>query len=321
MTSPQESGIKVLFISGASRSGSTILDNILGEIDGFFSAGELVYLWQRAIERRVCGCGRQLDECPIWGPVLEASLATPGLPVRADAVVALQRRTARLHQTFGLLARKSARPGSSLDALVGVLDAVYRTAAELTSARVIVDSSGRASSGALLRLVPGVQPFFVHIVRDPRGVVFSQRHPKPNPDACTPGAMEALHPARSCLYWSTDNIATEALCRSEPAASMRLRYEDFMLDPVAAVNGIAELVGEADVNPPFVGARRVDLGVNHTVSGNPSRFRSGVVELKHDERWVTQLSAADRRLTTGLLWPLMLRYDYPLTMTRVLAGR
>ena len=31
--------VKVLFILGASRSGSTILGNILGQIDGFFSAG------------------------------------------------------------------------------------------------------------------------------------------------------------------------------------------------------------------------------------------------------------------------------------------
>jgi len=32
---------KVLFITGRGRSGSTILDNLLGQLDGFFSLGQV----------------------------------------------------------------------------------------------------------------------------------------------------------------------------------------------------------------------------------------------------------------------------------------
>jgi len=35
---------RVLYIAGWGRSGSTILDNVLGQVDGFFSAGELMFL-------------------------------------------------------------------------------------------------------------------------------------------------------------------------------------------------------------------------------------------------------------------------------------
>ena len=36
--------VKVLYIVGMGRSGSTILANSLGEVDGFFSAGEICYM-------------------------------------------------------------------------------------------------------------------------------------------------------------------------------------------------------------------------------------------------------------------------------------
>ncbi len=36
---------RVLFIAGPGRSGSTLLDLLLGQIDGFTSTGELRLIW------------------------------------------------------------------------------------------------------------------------------------------------------------------------------------------------------------------------------------------------------------------------------------
>src|SRR5947208_16533925 len=63
--------VKVLFIMGWTRSGSTILDNVLGELDGFFSTGELHYLWERGLlQNRLCGCGRAVPAGRVWSVVL-----------------------------------------------------------------------------------------------------------------------------------------------------------------------------------------------------------------------------------------------------------
>ncbi|MGB3634443.1 MAG: hypothetical protein WA982_10425, partial [Rubrobacteraceae bacterium] len=63
---------KVLYIVGLGRSGSTILSNSLGQIDGFFSAGEICYIWrQNFIENRLCGCGQPFDKCPVWTQVVK----------------------------------------------------------------------------------------------------------------------------------------------------------------------------------------------------------------------------------------------------------
>src|SRR5712691_331429 len=64
--------IKVAYIGGYSRSGSTLLDCMLGQLPGFFSTGELAYIWTHGLgENRLCGCGSHFMECAFWRKVGE----------------------------------------------------------------------------------------------------------------------------------------------------------------------------------------------------------------------------------------------------------
>src|SRR3712207_7778115 len=64
--------VKVLYVVGLGRSGSTILSNSLGQIAGYFSAGELNFIWRHnVLENRLCGCGRPFRECPVWTRVMD----------------------------------------------------------------------------------------------------------------------------------------------------------------------------------------------------------------------------------------------------------
>src|SRR4051794_16850069 len=69
-----------------------------------------------------------------------------------------------------------------------------------------------------------------------------------------------------------------------PDRWMFLRYEDFATQPRAAVARILAFLGE-DGEPPFVDDETVVLGVNHTVAGNPNRFRVGRVQVRLDGEW------------------------------------
>lgn len=70
--------MKVLYIGGTGRSGSTILDQILGQLDGFFAVGELSQIWERGlVSRRKCGCGMPVPECPVWSPILARAFGGP----------------------------------------------------------------------------------------------------------------------------------------------------------------------------------------------------------------------------------------------------
>src|SRR3954451_18343438 len=76
--------IKVLFVTGAARSGTTLVDLLLSQVPGITAVGELRYLWQRGLlERRLCGCGSPVPECVFWQAVLDtAGLSDPTTPHR-----------------------------------------------------------------------------------------------------------------------------------------------------------------------------------------------------------------------------------------------
>jgi hypothetical protein len=293
------------------------MDNLLGEIDGFFSAGELTYLWERGlVEGRKCGCGALLRDCALWSTVLKVAFGEPYTDeVDPRRVVSWQHDAVRVRHAWRLLRH---HPGIStgspaLDSYVEVLGRLYPAISEVTGARVIVDSSKRPSDAAVLRLVRGVDPYFVHLVRDPRAVAYSWRRRKAQPDRDRPAELVPHGPADSTTSWVGWNLAAEALTRRNgPGRSTLLRYEDFVANPRRTLVELAALVGERPHDLPLDGERTAKLGGNHTSSGNPSRFKTGTIELREDTEWLTQQARADRVVATTLALPLLRRYGYPL---------
>src|SRR5262245_723387 len=170
--------VTVLFVMGHGSSGTTILGNTLNEIDGFFHAGELRTIWAEALAGlQTCGCGRDVWTCPIWSPALAAEF--PGLDAAtAGRIAKLHRDTVRVRYTFRLLRANPGRvagwPG--LRRYADVAARLYRGIADVRGARVIVAASKRTGDAALLPLLPGVDPYVLHVVRDPRAVAYSWSH-------------------------------------------------------------------------------------------------------------------------------------------------
>ena len=283
-------------------------------MDGFFSGGEIHYLWERGlIEGRTCGCGLPLGSCEVWSQVL-GLLEEKGFDSqRARDVMGWQERSVRVRHTMGLVRTKSPRPGSALDSYSRVLGEVYSAIAQVTGARVIVDSSKRPSDGAVLRLTPGVAPNLIHLVRDPRAVAYSWRRRKVHLDRSTPVEMRQHNPVDSTSTWTLWNLAIEAVKRRQvPSTTMLLRYEDFIRHPRASIEAVVNMTGEETSNLPFEDDATVRLSGNHTISGNPSRFSTGRVALRADDEWIENQPLMDRAIATMLALPLLHRYSYPL---------
>ena len=61
---------KILYIVGAGRSGSTILDIALGNSPEICSSGELVRLPERGwLDDQYCACGERVNRCAFWRDV------------------------------------------------------------------------------------------------------------------------------------------------------------------------------------------------------------------------------------------------------------
>ncbi len=304
--------MKVLFITGFGRSGTTILDNIVGAMEGFFSIGEAQYVWDRSGQNNLlCGCGEAVQSCPVWKEVLPRTLA--GLTVEDLARLTTLREGLGPTKALRLDGRTPDRTPPELTEYIDRTRRFLETTAEVTGARVLVDSSKSPSQGYVLARIPGVELTTVHLVRDPRAVAYAWQKVKVyNPDGGDDPMMMTRHPPRrSALLWNKWNLAAELMGRRRHRY-LRLRYEDFTADPQGTVRQILALMGESDTPIPFEDSHTVRLGTNHSLAGNPSRFRTGAVAIRPDDTWRQALAGRSKVLVTALTWPLLLRYGYPL---------
>jgi hypothetical protein len=303
--------VKILYVVGLGRSGSTILSNSLGEIAGYFSAGELNFIWRHnVIENRLCGCGRPFRECPVWTRVMdEAFGGMDGIDPRE--MMRLQSSGARTrHIPLMLTARGDRVLKERLEKLLINYGRLYEAISSVTGSRVIVDSSKEPAHGYAMSLVPDIDLRVVHLIRDPRAAAYSWTRKKPQPDSEALEHMARFSPTKSSVLWDSWNASAEALWRHTPERYLCLRYEDFVADPRRSFGRILKLLGEEGAEPPLVGEREVKLGVSHTVSGNPNRFETGAVELRSDREWRDRMSPRDKALVTVLTIPLLYRYGY-----------
>lgn len=312
---------KVLFIVGKGRSGSTLLDICLGELPGFFSLGE-VWRWRlfRPLGEHRCGCGAQVADCPVWTGVLDraAGLYRERAPRGAERpdprrVVQWESEVARWWRVPSLLRRRPGKPRGwdALARLVRYAECLYRAAADVTGASVLVDSSKWPGNPGPLGLIPGIDPYVVHLVRDPRAVANSwTREKRWHEDGEAMPQYPVLH---SGLSWSARNLLAEVVMRRLGSRALRVRYEDFADRPAGSLRRVAELTGaDAEGGEPFTAPGEVCLGENHTAMGNAVRFRRGELQIRRDEAWEEELPGRLRALTTTVTFPLLGRYGYPM---------
>ena len=284
----------VVYIGGAGRSGSTLLDNLLGSSPGWFSAGELRLLWSaRLLWTHRCGCGRTVRDCELWSAVLN-----PLGDVNVSWAAGMDQRLLRSRHAWRLLRHDRVLdvPGGRE---FGVLsERLVRALGAATRDDVVVDSS-KSPVGVAVLSAAGVNVVAVHLVRDPRAVAWSWRRSSAAADETTP--FERRTVAAAATEWLTNNLAMEAACRRARVPRVRVRYEDLIDDPATTLTAIGERVG-TELTLPVDGST-AHLAPNHTVAGNPSRFRTGEIRLQRDDEWRQRLSPSDRLVTTAVTMP------------------
>jgi hypothetical protein len=300
---------KVIYIAGAGRSGSTILDSILGQIPGFFSVGELHFIWKRGlVENRLCACGMRFAECPAWKEILEGIQPKPNIRTAKTVMKDLPRSR---NMPFPLTTRSHQRFCRRYSVPVRHLGDVIESVADRCGGQVVVDSSKGAVHGILLSCIPNVDLRVVHLIRDPRAVAYSWMRKKPSPDR-PDGYMTPHGPTMSSLWWNGRNLQAEQLRRLDRSRYLRVSYERFASYPRQVVEEVLSMASESGRQLPFVSVSTVDLQKTHSVSGNPSRFISGRVVVEPDSEWLTEMGNRDRAIVEALTWPLMPRYGYSL---------
>lgn len=303
--------VKVLTISGWGRSGSTILGSLLGQYGGFFYGGELRNIWNMSLIRnRLCGCGVPFNECNLWKEIFDHAFG--GIKnVNAENVTNIMQnstRTRHIPLRFFPYAKNlfTVRLRYYLDHV----KKLFLSIKSVTNCSVIVDSSKSTLYNYVLSLIDKIDVYVIHLIRDPRGVAFSRKKDKIQPDKEKVIYMHKFSALNSSIIWDLRNIATELYWSNYQKKYIKIRYEDFVKEPKITLNKILYFIDEKPSDSPFLSENEIVLNQNHSVWGNPSRFKTGKVELKLDEAWKKEMEISDKFLSTVLTFPLLLRYGY-----------
>ncbi|GAA2685652.1 MULTISPECIES: sulfotransferase [Actinoplanes] len=302
---------QVLFLGGLGRSGTTLVERLLGELPGVCALGEVVHLWQRDLrDDERCGCGAQFSACVFWQQVGKTAFGGWS-EVDVDRVHALRDAVERTRHIPRLAAGGAA--SAEVREYASFYARIYDAAAEVSGAQLIVDSSKHSALAHLLRAAGGINLRVVHVVRDARGVAYSWTKRVARPESDDGDEMTRYSPGRSALLWNAHNAAFGLLAR-RGVPVRRIRYEEFLADPRAGLIRLADFAGitlqPCDLD--FLRPGHADLRVGHSAAGNPMRFTVGRLALRQDDAWMRSLPAAQRRLVGAVCGPMLRAYGYPL---------
>lgn len=305
--------IKILYIAGSGRSGTTILSKILGQVQGFFFGGELCNVWKYGLlENRMCGCGALFRSCPFWQAVFQQAFG--GMEeLRPQEMYELRKKSASMrHIPLFMLPGWDSRKSRRIREFSGYLEKLYSAIRMQAESSVIVDCSKSVSYGYLLGSMESIDLHVVQIIRDPRGVA----HEKLKRKRYQPGGEKPVYAGRyglleSSFTWDVQNAAAEFFWKGFREKYLKIRYEDFAAHPRETVESILRLLGKEGSAVPFVEERKVSLtAVDHSAAGNPVRFNNGMVEIKPDVEWVTEMGFRNKSIVTSITWPLLIKYGY-----------
>lgn len=320
--------MRVVYIGGVGRSGSTLLDRMLGALPGVCALGEVADLWGVIrLADDYCACGQSYARCDFWTEVGQRAFGG-WAKVDLGRVLELRATVPRLRRVPALAGPRLGRRLQTLvDEYAAYNSAVYAAASALTGAEVVVDSSKFPAIALCLRWAPEIDLRMVHLVRDPRGVAYSWTKSVPRPESGEGQEMPRFSPVASALGWDVHNVVAGLIGRSgstfrsggaaeggHDIPVRRVRYEQLVADPVGTVRDLCAFAGlvPAEQDLAYLTGEHVDLGADHRIGGNPMRFRTGRLRLRRDDAWQAALSPRHRRTVTALCGPLLLRYGYPL---------
>lgn len=301
---------KILYIAGAGRSGSTLLEILLGNLPNYFSIGEARHFFEYLpIDGKLCGCGSLLASCPFWSAVSEQLQRNPDVDLERAARLSLALN--RTRHTWQLQSGpRSKQWKKDTVELVGYLSHLYHAVWQQSGQKIIVDSSKVPSHLHLLSQVEDLDLRTLHLLRDGRAVAYSWSKRRKRQPAPGGGYVELPQrsPYRAMTTWMAENLLVSRIGRRLPWYTT-LYYESFTENPQKVLAGsLNELGLKADL--ALLNNDELDLNNSHSVGGNPLRFQQKRQKIVRDEKWRIAMDPLTKTAITLLGAPLLLRYGY-----------
>jgi hypothetical protein len=300
--------ITLLCLLSSPHSGSTILGATLAAHPDVVYAGELFEIPTPAwIPGRPCACGLSSLECPFWSGVRRHVEGVGPLPRFAEDEARYGRWSTLLRWWLG-----GQWPSRRVDEYTSYLDAMVRGIAAESGRRIVIDSS-KVLSRALAYERLQSDDFdvrFIHLVRDGQEVLASRSERRTR----TAGPAEVVDRRLDAIQfsgrWIGANLLIAALLGRRKGRYLRLRYEDFLADPEAALDRVGPFLGvELSAVGQEVAAGR-PIPVGHIVAGNRLRQDGAIVVRRTPSSNGQKLRPGERRTFSWIAGPAAHIFGY-----------
>jgi hypothetical protein len=302
--------IPLIYILSNGRSGTTLLDMLLGAHPNIWTLGEAQILpWELVNPRVPCGCGKPIPQSEFWKPILDQ------IPTEVDGHhIGYFRNREQVGQVIrwqllpSLLSGSASSKSSSAIREYGRKNAVLfrtvRKAAEQRSGHQIqwlVDASKDPYRLFWLQQSGFFKIRVIHVMKDPRALVFSMAKP------WLPYGVHRV--VRYAGRWVIENMIMSRLCEVnfQPQHVRKQTYESFASHPGKTMRAIGDWLG-VDYKPER--AANFRNYENFAISGNMMRWRDNEDTIKLDERWRESLPAVYRKLVGLVTSPFRTSVGY-----------
>ncbi|MCP4971761.1 MAG: sulfotransferase [Arcobacter sp.] len=302
----------VIYIAGSGRTGSTILDVILGNHPKIVGLGEIHRL---SIEPdiRKCGCGTEINNCEFWNPLLKQISNEKKIPFENwwdffPLTLAKEKKIVKylpsLLEILLMIGNKKILKIFLKQSLVKKYFEIienslflYDKISKYSDVPYIIDSTKNPVRMKALYLSRPNKIKIILIVRDGRAIVASAKRRIKTP-------IEV-----GTTNWVTTNKNLELMLRTiSKEKYIVVRYEDLCDDTENIFRKITSFIG-IDYDPKML---RPVKGNFHQIPGNPWLHNNDddVIEIKKDERWKTELTKDELRIFNNIGSSLNKKFGY-----------
>jgi len=300
--------IPIIYILSNGRSGSTLLDLVLGSSPNAWTLGEAQILpWDCVENRNPCGCGLPVQECEFWQTVSpNIPLFKGAYPIEYFRIPERTGKVIRWKLLGDLLTGRVSQHSYKAVEEYGELNAQYFKA-------VLEEAQKRKGSSVKWLVDPSKDPYrlfwlqqsgyfdirVIHLTKHPQAFVYSMVK-RELPEA-------TLKVVRMAGRWLVQNTIFTRLCRANFRKDhyIHMRYEDLASQPEAVTQLIHNWL---NIEFPSALSKSFRDQENHAVSGNHMRWQKTRIEL--DEKWKISLPNKHQQLTGVITSSLSRIYGY-----------
>lgn len=296
-----EEKIPVVYILSTGRSGSTLLDLLLGSSEKTWTLGEAQILpWELRENRQPCGCGVKVEKCDFWRSVLpNIPIGEGTYPIEHFRETHTSAKAFRWHILSSLLfnhrdenLRKAAQEYGDLNAKYFSevrAEVESRTNREI---RWLVDASKDPYRLLWLDASNRFDLRVVFLTKCPQAYAYSRIK------SSNTARLKMI--SHATVSWTLINALMYFVCRQRfQSRFIHLHYRDLAANPDAHRSWFQKWL---DTPFPTWHPTVIREYGNHGIAGNQMRWRNDPIRL--DEAWKHQLSLLEKMLARGLALPV-----------------